>query len=204
MPDPSVRQLEIRLLEQAAAGEADARRALFERHRAAAYRVALRITGRHEDALDVTQDAFIRAFEKLDSFERGASFKTWLLRIASNRALDLLRKRRVRVAAPLDNGEEGRIEPAAPINPPESGMEREEIGARIRLAMEKLPPDQRAVISLYGTGELTYGEIAETLGVPIGTVMSRLFHARKKLADMLPDLAPTGGRTKAAEQEEVT
>ena len=203
MPDPAVDQLEIRLLEQAAAGVADARRDLFERYRAAAYRVGLRITGRHEDALDVTQDAFIRAFEKLDTFERGASFKTWLLRIVSNRALDVLRKRRVRIAAPLDNGDENRIEPPAPAISPESGMEREEIGSRIRLAMEKLPPDQRAVISLYATGDLTYGEIAETLGVPIGTVMSRLFHARKKLAALLPDLAP-GEKPKAAEQEEVT
>ena len=80
MKRPAVDQSEVRLVDQAAAGDPEARRALFERHRGVAYRVAVRITGRPEDAMDVVQDSFIRAFQRLDDFQREASFRTWLLR----------------------------------------------------------------------------------------------------------------------------
>jgi RNA polymerase sigma-70 factor (ECF subfamily) len=185
--------LEPRLVERAAAGDREARRELFERFREAAYRVALRITGRAEDALDVVQDSFIRAFDRLVDFQRDAGFQTWLLRIVSNRSLDLLRARKVRLALPLDSGDdELRYEPAAadPLTLPGAELERGELAERLRRVIETLPPDQRAVFALYATGELTYGQIAEALGIPIGTVMSRLFHARRKLQAALPDLAP--------------
>ena len=191
---------EVRLLESAAAGDPAARRELFERHREVAYRVAMRVTGRHEDALDVVQDGFIRAFDRLADFQRTAGFKTWLLRIVTNRALDLLRARKVRLAVPLDGGdEESRIPLPADVEQtrPESGLEQRELAERLHGAIDSLPAEQRSVFALYATGELTYGEIAETLGVPIGTVMSRLYHARRKLHDLLADLAP---RTKAASE----
>lgn len=190
---PIVDTLELRLVERAAAGEHQARRELFERHREAAYRVALRVTGRHEDALDVVQDSFIRAFGRLDEFQHGSSFRTWLLRIVTNRALDVLRARRVRLAVPLDADED---EPVAVVAAgeaqPGQALEQRELAARLRAAIESLPPDQRAVFALYAAGELTYGQIAETLGIPVGTVMSRLYHARRRLHQMLADLAPRG------------
>ena len=145
------------IVDRAAAGDRDARRTLFERFREPAYRVALRITGRPEDALDV------------------------------------LRARRVRVAVPLaGDDEDRRPEPVATdrATVPGHDLERGELAERLRRAIEALPPDQRAVFALYATGDVTYGEIAEMLGVPIGTVMSRLYHARRRLHDMLPDLAP--------------
>lgn len=184
---------ELCLVERATAGDREARRQLFERFRQVAYRVALRITGRPEDALDVVQDSFIRAFERLDDFQRGSGFQTWLLRIVSNRALDLLRARKVRLAVPLDgNDDDLRLVPAAPEaeNRPERRMEQQELADRLREAIESLPADQRAVFALYATGELTYGQIAEALGIPIGTVMSRLYHARRRLHGLLSDLAP--------------
>ena len=180
-------------MERAAAGDREARRELFERFREPAYRVALRITGRPEDALDVVQDSFIRAFDRLADFQQEAGFQTWLLRIVSNRSLDLLRARKVRLALPLDSGDdEPRYEPptADPLTLPGRELERGELADRLRRTIEALPPDQRAVFALYATGELTYGQIAEVLGIPIGTVMSRLFHARRKLQAALPDLAP--------------
>ncbi|MEW6254123.1 MAG: sigma-70 family RNA polymerase sigma factor, partial [Planctomycetota bacterium] len=67
------------------------------------------------------------------------------------------------------------------------------LAERLRRAIDALPPDQKAVFSLYATGEMTYGKIAEVLGIPIGTVMSRLYHARRRLHDMLPDLRPESG-----------
>ena len=73
---------------------------------------------------------------------------------------------------------------------PADAMNRSELGERLHRAIESLPPDQRAVFALYASGEMTYGEIAEVVGVPLGTVMSRIYHARRKLHEMLPDLAP--------------
>jgi RNA polymerase sigma-70 factor (ECF subfamily) len=77
---------------------------------------------------------------------------------------------------------------------PGDELERGELAGRLRRAIEALPPDQRAVFALYATGDMTYGQIAEALGIPIGTVMSRLYHARRRLHEMLPDLAPATGR----------
>lgn len=195
---PNVDNSEMRLVELAAEGEREARRELFERHREAAYRVALRVTGRPEDALDVVQDSFIKAFERLGDFQQTAGFKTWLLRIVTNRALDLLRARKVRLAVPLDgDDDEPRFEPAvAQENQrPEARLEQHELADRLQQAVESLPPEQRAVFALYATGEMTYGQIAEALGVPIGTVMSRLYHARRRLHKLLEDLAPSGMTT---------
>jgi RNA polymerase sigma-70 factor (ECF subfamily) len=197
----AVNQLELRLVERAARGDRDAQRELFERHRDAAYRVAYRVTGRHEDALDVVQESFIRAFERLGEFHHGSSFRTWLVRVVTNRALDLLRARKVRLAMPLD-GEEDDPGPAAvardEAGQPGRELEARELADRLQRAIESLPPEQRAVFALYATGELTYGQIAETVGVPIGTVMSRLYHARRRLHELLEDLAP---RRAASETE---
>jgi len=189
---PNVHSLEHDLVPAAAAGDREARRELFERFRGPAYQVALRVTGRHEDALDVVQDSFIKAFDALAVFQRDASFKTWLLRIVSNRALDVLRARRVRLAASLDAGPDDHATTPTPVDrgapAPGDRIENAELAERLASAVEALPPDQRAVFALYATGELTYGEIAETLGVPIGTVMSRLYHARLRLKERLKDL----------------
>jgi RNA polymerase sigma-70 factor (ECF subfamily) len=183
----------MRRLAAAAAGDREARRDLFEAYRDVAFRVAYRICGREEDALDTVQDAFIKAFDRLAAFEGQASFKTWLLRIVTNRALDLMRARKVRLAVPLEGGDEEAGGVTLPDHGPAPGaaLEREELATRLRSAIDALPPDQRAVFSLYATGELTYGQIAELLGIPLGTVMSRLYHARRRLQAMLPDVAPS-------------
>ena len=159
------------------------------------------MTGRHQDALDVVQDGFIKAFEQLARFRHGSSFRTWLLRIVTNQALDLLRRRKVRLAMPLDttaDDERGPL-PIADDDPPPIGaeLERAELAERLQRALEALPMEQRTVFALYANGDMTYGEIAETLGIPIGTVMSRLYHARRRLHGMLADLAP-GGAGRAA------
>jgi RNA polymerase sigma-70 factor (ECF subfamily) len=193
MERANVDPAELQLVDGAAAGDREARRALFERYREIAYRVAVRITRRDEDALDVVQDSFIRAFERLSEFQREAGFRTWLLRIVSNRALDLLRSRRVRLAVRLDGEDDERgpeLPSEDPADQPMHGLERLELAQRLRRAIDRLPMDQRAAFALYATGEMTYGQIAEALGIPIGTVMSRLFHARRRLHEMLPDLAP--------------
>ncbi len=190
--DSNVQITELRLVRRAAEGDRQARRALFERYRDDAYRVALRITGRPADAFDVVQDAFIRAFDSLERLGHKARFRTWLLRIVTNRALDMLRSRRVRQAVSLDADDPGGARPqvADEAPRPQEVLERRERAERIRRAIESLPEAQRAVFALYATGDMTYGQIAEVLGIPVGTVMSRLYHARRKLSAMLADLAP--------------
>ncbi len=191
---------EASLVERAAAGDRDARSGLFEQCRDAAFRVALQVAGNHEDALDIVQDGFIRAFEKLPEFQRGASFRTWLLRIVHNRALDVLRRRKVRLAQSLDAGEDDDRpnEPAGRDADAQPGrrMELAEAGDAVRRAIERLPAEQRTVFELYASGELTYGEIAEMMGIPIGTVMSRLFHARRVLRERLAELGPEGSTSR--------
>jgi RNA polymerase sigma-70 factor (ECF subfamily) len=186
------------LLSRAADGDPDARRQLFELHREAAFRVALRVTRREADALDVVQDAFIKAFESLADFQRESGFKTWLLRIVTNRALDLVRARRVRLAVSIEGGDEEA--PQIPIPDSDAGpasvlMDRE-LGDRIGKAIDALPLEQRTVFSLFALGELSYAEIAATLSIPIGTVMSRLFNARKRLQHALSDVGHTEGTRK--------
>ncbi|MGE3181596.1 MAG: RNA polymerase sigma factor [Phycisphaerae bacterium] len=189
----------------ASRNDASAKEALFLRFRDVAYRVAMRITGRHADAMDVVQDAFIRAFANLERFQGDSSFKTWFLRIVSNRALDLLRKRNVRLAISLDGGDESGPQIA---NRDVFSVSVEEVGAEledaemvktVQDAIDALPPAQKSVISLYATGDMTYGEIADVLGVPIGTIMSRLYHARKRLREMLPELASQFSDAEGAE-----
>ncbi len=193
--DPNVEPSSVRLVERAARGELAAQRELFETHREAAFAVAVRITGRHADALDVVQDAFIRAFGRLSEFQQESEFKTWLLRIVTNRALDLLRARRVRLAVSLDgDSEDGGRAMHTPADddaaPPDAGLERDELRERLQQAVAKLPPEQQSVFALYATGDMTYEQIAEAVGIPIGTVMSRLYHARRRLHELLADLAP--------------
>ena len=181
--------MEGRLVAAAGRGDLPAQRELFERYRTVAYRVAHRITRREADALDVVQDAFIKAFERLANFKGDSRFKTWLLRIVTNRALDIVRQRKVRLAVSLSGGDDASIDPPAErgVVSPSERLEREELAVRAKAALDRLPPDQRAVLALYATGEMTYGEIAEVLDIPPGTVMSRLYHARRKMQEMLSE-----------------
>jgi len=172
-------------------GDGQARRWLFEQFREVAFRVAWRVTGHEADAMDVVQDAYIKAFESLDALADGGRFKTWLLRIVNNKALDLLRARKVRKAVSLERDDEqdwsGQI-PSDGEDDPAADLSVRETQARVAAALDALPPDQRSVLSLFAAGSMTYGEIAEVVGVPLGTVMSRLYRARRQMMEMLSDL----------------
>lgn len=174
------------LLAQASGGDRAALDELFRRYRTVAFRVAYRLLGREVDALDAVQEAFIKAFTHLDRFRGQSSFKTWLLRIVSNAALDMGRSRRRSgwnelPAKPLA-GQEFDDGPT-----PESGIHRADLRKAIDGALERLPATQRQTFVLHVDGELTYREVADVLGISIGTVMSRLFYARQKLKTLLAD-----------------
>lgn len=175
------------LVERAARGDHPALDELFARHREPAYRVAYRLLGNAEDALDAVQDGFIKALAHLPRFEGRCSFKTWLLRVVSNAALDLGRQRRRRdqlsVAAIERTGYGGGATPDH-LDP---GREAEEADLRRALAeaLRQLPEAQRRTFVLHVDGGLSYREVATAMGISIGTVMSRLFYARQKLKGML-------------------
>jgi len=176
-----------RLVEQSLKGDLAASRELFQKHRERVYRLAYRYLGDREDALDATQQAFINAFSSLAGFAKQSSFYTWLARITVNAAIDLRRRRqrypvRPEESAALDAGRRQRRRPR--LNPQQQAQQHE-LQEALRRAVASLPEPQQQVFALHTYEQMTYKQIAEALGCSIGTVMSRLFYARKRLQKML-------------------
>jgi RNA polymerase sigma-70 factor (ECF subfamily) len=159
------------------------------------YGVALRIVRSHAVADDVVQEAFLKAWQSLDRFELGRPFGPWVCRIAANQAVNHVRSPRSR-EDPLPEGH-GET-PAAADSPLDAVLDRE---AREVLedALGTLPAEQRATFVLRAVEEMSYAEIAETLGVSPGTVMSRLFRARQKLAKAVGPYLGPAARSRAGE-----
>lgn len=183
---------EASLLAQARSGDTRAFDALITRHRERIYMHAYQIVRNEEDALDVTQETFIRAWKSLPRFDGKASLISWLYRIATNAGIDVCRRRQSRPQTELDSGPM-KIDAASHTTPsqpdaPGEGHDRAEIRRRVEAAFAELSPEHRAVISLKELEDLSYEEIAQRVGCSVGTVMSRLFYARKKLQSLLSDL----------------
>ena len=171
------------LLDRFAAGDRAALDELFRRYRGVAFRVAYRLLGREPDALDAVQDGFVKALTNLDRFRGHSSFKTWLLRIVCNAALDMGRQRK---RSGWNDRHPGTAADGPANQPPaDAGLERADLRRVIDAALARLPAPQRQTFVLHVDGELSYREVADTLGISIGTVMSRLFYARQKLKDLL-------------------
>jgi len=169
---------EIELITRAQQGDRGAFGQLVRHHREGVINVVYRMCGDANLAEDTAQEAFIRAWQHLPNYQPRSPFRNWVYRIASNMALDTLRRERETVgldSLPLANSDRG----------PEAVVEREERGERVRQAVLALPPASRAVLVLREYEELSYREIADTLGIPIGTVMSRLNYARNRLRESL-------------------
>lgn len=175
------------LLVQARDGQAEALEELFGRYRQLAYRVAYRFLGNESDALDAVQDAFVKALMHLTHFQGRSSFKTWLLRVVCNAATDLGRQRGRRHALSLDSLGPMEREELEPFVLPETGSEsdRQLIRQKIQEALAELSPAQRQTFILHAEAELSYREVAETLNISIGTVMSRLYYTRQRLRALL-------------------
>jgi RNA polymerase sigma-70 factor, ECF subfamily len=173
------------LVRRAVAGETSAFGTLVERHQRRVYNLALRMTGREEDARDATQDAFLTALRRLSSFRGDAAFTTWLHRVTVNACYDLLRKRgRGPVLERLD--ERPPEPPPLPDHAPDV-----ELSIDVRRALLQIPDDYRAVMLLHDVHDLPYEEVASIVGIPVGTVKSRLHRGRVALARLMgipPDL----------------
>jgi RNA polymerase sigma-70 factor (ECF subfamily) len=188
---------EPQLVEWAKGGDLQAFEELVARYRDRAYLRAYSIMRNEDLAVDLSQNAWVKAWQRLAQFHGDASFATWLNRIVTNLCLDELRRQK---RARMDSIEE--IEEAT--GPVENRMEiqevdpmeriaREELRERIDAAMDKLSDNHRTVLVLYEYEQLEYKQIAEKMGTSIGTVMSRLFYARKKMAALLGETLKRDG-----------
>ena len=170
------------LIERTLEGELSAFEELVERHRGIVYRVAARIVG-PDDAEDVSQDTFLRAFHRLDQYRGTAAFRTWLLQITQNTALNALAWSRRRPTVPADESAE--TPDRDPVRQPVTELERREREQRLELKLRALRPEYRAVLVLRDLEGLGYNEIAEVLEMPLGSVKGRLHRARGELIDLL-------------------
>lgn len=157
-------------------GDRDAFADLVHRHQTSVYRVCYRILGNHEDAEDAAQEALVRAYTKLESFEGRSSFKTWMLRLAVNVSLNERSKRK--------GPPPGEIH-YSPLPTPEDELIRSENVDHLHKTLQLLPPNHRAAVVLRDLEELTYLEVAEALGVPEGTAKGWAHRGRMKLKELM-------------------
>jgi len=178
------------LVSRVQAGDPVAFRTLFDRYNRRAYAVAFGVVKNQDDALDVMQEAFIKVHKHIGGFQGTSSFYTWLYRIVMNLAIDHLRRKRkvtefdetIRRNDVLDGGAH---QTKLPLENPGKVIARTELSQHIQAALAELPEYHRAVILLREIEGLSYEEMAQVLDVPKGTIMSRLFHARRKMQERL-------------------
>ncbi|NNE44298.1 MAG: sigma-70 family RNA polymerase sigma factor [Gemmatimonadetes bacterium] len=168
-------QEERNLVREAREGDRDAFGKLVRMHQRRIHALGRRLLGTAEDADDLVQETFLRAWKALERFDAERPLAPWLVRIATNRAMTLLE---VRQRRPVEELEDTVPDPG---DLPDEATERRRLHERVRQHLEGLPEDQRAILVLRATDQLSYREIADTLDIPIGTVMSRLARARETM-----------------------
>lgn len=175
-------------------GDSQAFNELVTRYRGKVYAMIYNMVHNDSDAWDLAQDGFFKAWKSIGRFRGQSSFYTWLYRIVMNVTIDWLRRKHIESGTEFDDAIGLRdIEPGSVTTPrgeplPPKKLEHAEIRMRIDEAIEKLSPEHRAVILMREMDGLEYQEMADALGCSIGTVMSRLFYARKKMQAMLKDV----------------
>jgi len=181
------------LLKKAQAGDHQAFAALVAEARPRALAVALKVLRNPDDAEDAVQDAFLKVWRYLSRFEGRASFSTWIHRIVMNASLDLVRRQSCRPEAHTESEETTDRKAAEPSHEetPEHSLAEAQTSQIVRTALASLSPPHRQALTLREFEDRSYEEIAAASKIPIGTVMSRLHHARRKLADSLRDAEPT-------------
>ncbi|HMX62184.1 MAG TPA: sigma-70 family RNA polymerase sigma factor [Candidatus Sumerlaeota bacterium] len=177
---------ERRLLARAQRGDRHAFGELVEAYKERAFAGALSLTQNYDDARDLSQDAFVKAFKAIKRFQLGRPFYPWYYRILRNLCLTHLErhgpKRRVSLELLV---EVEHVQFEAPTGDVVEDIQRQQMAAHLRVAIEKLKPEFKEIIAMKHFEEMSYEEIAQALKIPIGTVMSRLFHARKALGELM-------------------
>ncbi|MEK6607958.1 MAG: sigma-70 family RNA polymerase sigma factor [Myxococcota bacterium] len=192
-PDDASRQDDRPLVERARRGDQDAFRQLVERHERRAYAVALRVVRNPDEARDIVQEAFIKAWRKLDGFHGTSLFSTWLHRIVMNVGID--HKRREKRVEEYDDkvargeavdGDENILPRMLDANPAKN-LGRRELAEQMNRALTELSPEHRAVLVMREVEGMSYKEIAKAMKCAKGTIMSRLFHARRRMQRLMLD-----------------
>jgi RNA polymerase sigma-70 factor (ECF subfamily) len=193
---PSAAPTDEELIARVLAGDGSAYATLVERHSDLVYAIVSRIVLNEADAADVAQEAFVRAYHALPRFRGDSKFSSWLYRIAVNRSLTHL-KRAKRRAAAVDPETGARDEVAASLasrdDGPDEAVLRDERRAIVRAAVAELPPNYRAVVTLFYLEERSYRDVAEILGIPMGTLKTHLHRARALLREALAEHEAEGG-----------
>ena len=199
---------DLALVDAARAGDASAFEALVVRYQRKVYAVALGIVRDPDQAWDVSQEAFVRVHGHLAEFKGDSSFQTWVMRIASHLAIDSLRRERKTRRDQLEDVQEEILSEAGegilstPLgNDPSANLLRRELATRMQAALDELPEIHRTILVLREVEGLSYEELAERLSIQKGTVMSRLFHARKKMQAALAGYAGVAPRETAGGEE---
>ena len=181
-----------KLVRAAQQGDMEAFEELVARHRDKIYARAVSMMRNEEGAIDLSQEAWVKGWQRLKQFQGEASFATWMTRIVINLCLDQLRKQKRQRTESIEamSEESGGVERHMPVIAanPTAGLERRELRERIERALNQLSYEHRTVLVLHEFEEMEYKAIAKTMACSIGTVMSRLFYARRKLAVLLADL----------------
>lgn len=176
---------EARIIQAVLSGQTDRFEALVRAYQKSVYSLALRMLGDRQDALDASQEAFFRAYRSLSSFRGESKFSVWLYRLAGNVCLDMLRGRARRPEVSLTD-EQARELPIPDTRfCPQTELEKKELCQTVRRGLLGLTPEARQILVLREINGLSYEEIARVTGLEPGTVKSRLFRARKKLAAIL-------------------
>ena len=183
------REQEAQIVRRVLEGDVNAFEDLVTEHEKGVYAIAQRMTGNAEDAADMTQETFIKAYNSLSSFRGDSKFSVWLYRIATNVCLDFLRSRSRKPTVSLsvedDDGEETQMDIADESQSPEQLLERGLTRDAVRRGLKSLSPEYRQILLLREIQGLSYEEIAEALALEVGTVKSRIFRARKRLCAFL-------------------
>ncbi len=172
------------LVQRLRTGDIQAFSELVVRYQQFVYNVCWRMLGEHNEAEDLTQEAFIRAYQRMDTFDNTRPFGPWIRRIAANMCLNHI-QRRPPAMMPLDDEQDRLLRPSG-VNP-ENARQRAETKEAIHRALLELPPHYRAVIELRHFQQLSYEEMAAALNLPLNTAKSHLFRARKQLGKMLAE-----------------
>ena len=185
------REQEAAIVRKVLGGDTNAFETLVLEYEKNVYNIALRMTGNSEDAADMTQEAFIKAYNSLQAFRGDSKFSVWLYRIVSNVCLDFLRSKNRRPTVSLsvedDDGEDAQLDVADESQSPELLLDRKLTRDSVRRGLDSLPPDYRQILLLREIQGLSYDEIAQALSLEVGTVKSRIFRARKRLCTFLID-----------------
>ena len=172
-------------------GDENAFAEMVELHQKMVFNVALRCVHNYDDASDITQEVFIKAYRSIDSFKGKSQLSTWLYRITVNLCMDFARKNKlyykniVDLETENDEGEEMELPLPDLSYSPENKLEEKELREALTAAIDSLPKDAREIIVMRDINDMSYNEIAETLGIELGTVRSRLARARVKLRNKL-------------------